>query len=127
MLSRWSLVLLATGLVALDACATVPNVAPGVVWVAEYNSSRFGPVSNAFARAGDCAAWRERYRGTECLRAQLGGAADRWLFPIGIAADEPVTHYAGSPQREICEAMTATLPHDGVQAAGACQPYKVTP
>lgn len=127
MRSRWSLVLLAVGMVAAAGCATSPETAPGVVWVAEFSSSKFGPVSNAFADPRECSAWRDRYRGTECLRARLGEGADRWLFPVEVGGGAPAKLYVGSFERETCEAITATFPRGGMRAAGGCQPYRLTP
>ena len=125
MRARWNLWGLVIVVAASAGCATHPDIAPGVVWVAEFNSSKFGPVSNAFAYAGDCEAWRRQYRATRCLRAHFGVGEDRWLFPVRTAGDEPGRVYFGAPQREACEAMAATLPRNGMQAAGGCQPYKV--
>ena len=53
-----------------------------------------------------------------------------WVDEIAKLSQPANVHWcdgSAAEYREICEAMTATLPHDGVQAAGACQPYKVTP
>lgn len=127
MLSRRIQGVLSIGVLALAGCATTPDTAPNVVWVAEFSSSKFGPVSNAFTDPRDCAAWQERYRGTECLRAHLGGGADRWLFPVTVAEGGPPNQYFGSFDRNTCEAMATSFPRGGMQAAGECQPYKVTP